>query len=86
MVDEFVDHVVHRVMHHAVHSTNANIGGSLEGVHRRKMNRPSDDSTVINYSVEVYDQVQVRKRNEEHNKEMQLYWKNSRHPVWRTLS
>ena len=55
-------------MHHAVHSTNANIGGSLEGVHRSKMNGPSDDSAVINYSAEVPDQVQVKKRNEERNK------------------
>ena len=55
-------------MHHAVHSTNANIGGSLEGVHRRKMNEPSDDSAVVNYSVEVPDQVQAKKRNEVCNK------------------
>ena len=55
-------------MHHAVHSTNVNIGGSLEGVHRRKMNGPSDDSAVINYSVEVPDQVQMKKQNEECNK------------------
>ena len=44
-------------MHHTVHSTNANIGGSFEGVHKRKMNGPSDASAVINYSAEVPDQV-----------------------------
>ena len=50
-----------KAMHHAVHSTSANI---LDGVHRRKMNGPP----VINCSVEVPDQVQVKKRNEECNK------------------
>ena len=55
-------------MHHVVHSTNANIGGSLEGVHRRKMNGPPEESAAINYSAEVPDQVQVKKQNEERNK------------------
>ena len=55
-------------MHHAVHSTNVNIGGSLGGVYRRKMNGPPEDSTVINYSVEVPDQVQAKEQNEECNK------------------
>ena len=32
------------------------------------MNRPPEDSAVINYSAEVLDQVQVKKRNEERNK------------------
>ena len=45
-----------------------NIGGSLEGVHRRKMNGPPEESAVINYSAEVPDQVQAKKRNEECNK------------------
>ena len=54
--------------HHMIHSTNVNIGGSLEGVHRQKMNGPSDDSAVVNYSAEVPDQVQVKKQNEERNK------------------
>ena len=71
-------------MHHTVHSTTASIGGSLEGVHRRKMNGPPEESTVINYSVEVPDQVQVKTKNA--TKEMQLYWENSRRPVWRSLS
>ena len=55
-------------MHHVVHSTNANIGGSLEGVHRRNMHAPPEESAVINYSAEVPDQVQVKKQNEECNK------------------
>ena len=54
-------------MHHAVHC-NANIGGSLEGVHRRKMNEPSDDSAVVNNSSEVPDQVLAKKQNEARNK------------------
>ena len=54
--------------HHAVHCTNANIGGSLEGVHRKKMNEPSDDSEVVINSSEVPDQVQAKKQNEVHNK------------------
>ena len=41
-----------------------NIGGSLEGVHRRKMN----GSTDINYFAEVHDQVQAKQQNEEQNK------------------
>ena len=41
--------------------TNANIGGTLEGVHRKKMNEPSDDSEVVNNSSEEPDQVQARK-------------------------
>ena len=45
-----------------------NIGGSLEGVHRRKMNGPPEESTDINYFVEVHDQVQAKKQNEECNK------------------
>ena len=53
--------------HHAVHC-NANIGGSLEGVHRRKMNEPSDDSAVVNNSSEVPDQVLAKKQNEARNK------------------
>ena len=46
----------------------ANIGGSLEGVHRRKMNGPPAESAVINSSAEVPDQVQMKKQNEECNK------------------
>ena len=65
MVYEFVDCVVRQV--NTPHG-NVKIGGSLEGVHRRKMNGPSDDSAVINYSAEVPDQVQVKKQNEECNK------------------
>ena len=43
-------------------------GGSLEGVHRRKMNGSPEESAVINYSAEVPDQVQAKKQNEECNK------------------
>ena len=46
----------------------ANIGGSLEGVHRRKMNGPPEESADINYFAEVHDQVQAKKQNEECNK------------------
>ena len=55
-------------MHHAVHCTNANIGGSLEGVLRRKMNEPSDDAAVVNNSSEVPDQGLAKKQNEACNK------------------
>ena len=55
-------------MHHVVHCTNANIGGSLEGVDRKKMNERSDDSKVVNNSSEVPDQVQAKKRNKACNK------------------
>ena len=55
-------------MHRVVHFTNANIGGSLEGVDRKKMNEHSDDSEVVNNSSEVPDQVQAKKRNKACNK------------------
>ena len=48
-------------IHHVVQITNVNIGGNLEGVHRRKMNGPPEESPVINYSLEVPDQVQAKK-------------------------
>ena len=38
-----------------------NIGGSLEGAHRRKLNGPHEESADINYFVEVHDQVQAKK-------------------------
>ena len=38
-----------------------NIGGSLEGVHRRKMNGPPEESADINYFAQVHDQVQAKK-------------------------
>ena len=40
----------------------------MEGVHRKKMNEPSDDSKVVNNSSEVPDQVQAKKRDEAHKK------------------
>ena len=40
----------------------------MEGVHRKKMNEPSDDSEVVNNSSEVPDQVQAKKRDEARNK------------------
>ena len=40
-------------------------GGSSQ---KKDENGPSDDSAVINYSVEVPDQVQAKKQNEECNK------------------
>ena len=55
-------------MHHMVHTSKASIGGSLEGVHKRKMNGPPEQSAVITYSAEVPDQVQVEKQNKECNK------------------
>ena len=45
----------------APHIILVNIGGSLEGVHRRKLSGPPEESADINYSVEVHDQVQVKK-------------------------
>ena len=50
-----------KATHHMVRSTMANIGRSLEGVHRRKMNGPPEESAVINFSAEVPDQVQAKK-------------------------
>ena len=50
------------------------------------MNEHSDDSKVVNNSLEVPDQVQAKKRNEAHNKRDATVWKNSRHQVLRTLS
>ena len=40
----------------------------MEGVHRKKMNEPSDDSKVVNNSSEVPDQVQAKKQDEACNK------------------
>ena len=45
-----------------------NIGGSLDGVHKKKMNEPSDDSEVVNNSLEVPDQVPAKKRDIARNK------------------
>ena len=35
----------------------------MEGVHRKKMNERSDDSEVVNNSLEVPDQVPAKKRD-----------------------
>ena len=53
-------HAVHSTMHHS-HEYWREFGGSLEGVHRRKLNGPHEESADINYFVEVHDQVQAKK-------------------------
>ena len=40
----------------------------MDGVHKKKMSEPSDDSEVVNNSLEVPDQVPAKKRDIVHNR------------------
>ena len=74
--------------HHALHRTNANLGGRLEGVDKsiKMTDEPSDVSEVANNTSDVPEQVPGKKQDTVHNKEMLAFWKNSRHQVLRTSS
>ena len=56
--------------HHALHRTNANLGGRLEGVHKsiKMSDEPSDESEVANNTSDVPEQVPGKKRDAARNK------------------
>ena len=56
--------------HHALHQTNANLGGRLEGVHKsiKMSDEPSDVSKVANNTSDLPEQVPGKKRDAARNK------------------
>ena len=56
--------------HHALHQTNANLGGRLEGVHKpiKMTDELSDVSKVANNTLDVPEQVPGKKRDAVRNK------------------
>ena len=57
-------------MHHALHRTNVNLGGRLEGVHKpiKMTDEPSDVSEVANNTSDVPEQIPGKKRDAACNK------------------